>query len=139
MQEKVQQSVIYAAQDADILSPHKSEHEKDSNFFDFGPATSTFAGTSVVFRTADPEAQTIEYTKEQSKKFAVLDKYPLNKKISVRYNTPSSAAVERLFSYATMLDLPKCLSYSNFEIPILSVVNAEYIKISKKNMALKEA
>ena len=139
LQEKVRQSVIYAAQreaqDEDILIPHESEHEEDSDFFDFGPATRTFARTGAVFRTADPEAQIIEYTKEQSREFLVLDKYPLIKKLVVRYNTPlpSSAIVERLFSYATMLDLLKCnrLSDSNFEIRVLSVVNAKYGKISK--------
>jgi len=39
----------------------------------------------------------------------MLDKYPLVKQASIKYNTPmpSSAEAERLFSYASLLNVPK--------------------------------
>lgn len=59
-----------------------------------------------------------------------LNNYPLVKKIFLKYNTilPSSAPVERLFTYATLLDLPKFnrLEDDKFEKRIL-------LKVKMKN------
>ncbi|XP_043270083.1 uncharacterized protein [Venturia canescens] len=131
IQEKVRTVVINAAQHelgADVLSPHP-EVEEDSDFFDFGPTSVTFGRSSMVFRNEDPEVQIIQFTKEHSTDLILLDSYPLVKKLFIRYNTPlpSSDPVERLFSFATMMDLPKYnrLSDINFERRVLSVANAK--------------
>ncbi|KAL7296774.1 hypothetical protein TKK_0010179 [Trichogramma kaykai] len=56
-----------------------------------------------------------------------LNRYPAVKKLFLKYNTliPSSAPVEHLFSYATLLNFPKYnrLSDDQFENRLLSKVN----------------
>lgn len=56
--------------------------------------------------------------------FSAVKEFPLIHKLFMRYNTilPSSAAVERLFSYATMTDIPKLsrLSDKNFECRVVA-------------------
>lgn len=57
-----------------------------------------------------------------------MDDYRLVKKVFFKYNTPlpSSASVERLFNYATMMNLPKFNRYTdeNFENRVLTKANA---------------
>lgn len=140
-QEKVRIIVSRAAEKElhadDVLSPHEQYVEEASDFFDFCPSTSGFGRTSTCVRIRDPEIQIIRYTKECSTDIAVLDNYPLIRKMLIRYNTPmpSSAPVERLFFFATVMDLPKYnrLSDSNFERRVLSVVKAKYEKTQIKH------
>lgn len=70
-----------------------------------------------------------DWFKESSKELNVLNSYPIIKKIFLRYNTLlcSSAPVERLFSYATVLDLPKYnrLTDKHFEMRVLYKANSK--------------
>lgn len=57
----------------------------------------------------------------------MLNEYPLIRKVFLKYNTPlpSSAPVERLFNYATMMNVPKYnrLTDKNFEQRVLEKAN----------------
>ena len=73
------------------------------------------------------EAEFSAYLADSSKPLSMLNKYPRVKATSLKYNTPlpSSAAVERLFSYATILNAPKrgSISDETFEKLLLLKVN----------------
>ena len=72
-----------------------------------------------------------KFKSDERDNLEMLHYYPICKKIFLRYNTtpPSSAAVERFFSYATMMSIPKFnrLSADNFELKVISLANAKYI------------
>lgn len=59
--------------------------------------------------------------------FQILNHYPSIKKLFIKFNAilPSSAPVERLFSYATLLEIPKFnkLTDDNFEKRVIYKVN----------------
>jgi len=70
-----------------------------------------------------------QYFADQARSLEMLHKYPPIKTIFVKYNTPlpSSAQVERLFSYATMTNTPKSnrLSDEKFEKRVVMKANFE--------------
>lgn len=59
--------------------------------------------------------QILNFFQEKSTDLHILEKYASIKNLFLKYNTPlpSSAAVERLFSYATMTNSPKCNKHSD--------------------------
>lgn len=73
-----------------------------------------------------------QYFAEEDRTFNVLDRYPEIKIIFKQYNTPlpSSASVERVFSYATMINLPKSskLSDNMFEQRVVMKTNINSYK-----------
>ncbi|XP_057336374.1 uncharacterized protein LOC130674944 [Microplitis mediator] len=107
---------------------------KNNDFFDFrNRSGSQEQRVLEPFGTTDPEVLFTKHTSESRTDLELLNLYPVVKDIFIKYNTiiPSSAPVERLFSYATMFNLPKYnrLSDDNFEMRILMRCNAS---ISKK-------
>lgn len=68
-----------------------------------------------------------KYLTENRTDLNLLNMYPCVKTLFLRFNCPlpSSAAVERLFSYATMFNLPKFnrLTDDNFSFRVLSKCN----------------
>ena len=68
------------------------------------------------------------YLEDPGPSLKMLQKYPLTGKVLRKFNTPltSSGAVERLFSYATMMDLTKYnrLADENFEQRVLAKADA---------------
>lgn len=69
---------------------------------------------------------------EESQEIQLLDRYPEIKAVFIKFNTPlpSSASLERLFSFATMTNLPKShkLSDSMFEKRVVLKCNLNYYK-----------
>ncbi|XP_071055951.1 uncharacterized protein [Onthophagus taurus] len=76
------------------------------------------------------EIQLLNYLQDKRCDIKMLNDYPAMKKIFLKYNTPlpSSAAVERLFSFATMINTPRRhgLSDNNFEMLTLLKANKVY-------------
>lgn len=74
----------------------------------------------------------LHFFAEDSPELEILNRYPEIKKVFIKYNTilPSSAPVERLFSYATMTNLPKShrLSDTTFEKRVVLKANLNYKK-----------
>lgn len=73
------------------------------------------------------ELEALQYLQDPQTDIKMLEKYPNIKKIFLKYNTtlPSSAPVERMFSYATFINTPRrhALSDSNFENLVLMKAN----------------
>lgn len=100
-----------------LLTASQSSQSEQScstfnNYFDFGsPSIDEEAETTLL----DAELHVLQYFKDPSQDLLLLDRYPSIKKVFIEYNTPlpSSAAVERMFSYATMTNLPKSSNLSD--------------------------
>ncbi|CAH2093104.1 unnamed protein product [Euphydryas editha] len=74
----------------------------------------------------------LHFFPEESQDLQLLDRYPEIKAVFIRFNTPlpSSASEERLFSFATMTNLPKShkLSDSMFKKRVVLKCNLNYYK-----------
>ncbi|KAL1506836.1 hypothetical protein ABEB36_006125 [Hypothenemus hampei] len=110
------------------LSSTTDSNEGDS-FFDFDDIQNTVK-TSSVFGNSDSQMEVKKYLHEPvtNNLHVIVNVYPTVKKRFLKYNTPlpSSAPVERLFSYATMHNLPRYnrLTDQNFEIRVLEKCNS---------------
>jgi len=73
------------------------------------------------------------FCEEHRNDLSILHAYPIIKSAFLRFNTllPSSAPVERMFSFATMFDTAKFnrLTDENFEKRVLSKANCVFKKI----------
>lgn len=73
------------------------------------------------------------YLADTDTSFEMLDRYPILKSTFMKFNAPlpSSAAVERLFSFATLLNNPRrgSLSDGNFEKLLLLKANRELTNV----------
>lgn len=96
--------------------------------FDFGDGESVFRDPKTGISHGAAEIELKRYLQDPDTQLTMLKKYPMIKKVFLKFNTalPSSTPVERLFSYATMMGLPKYnrLSNSQFETRVLLKANA---------------
>ncbi|KAG5886232.1 hypothetical protein JTB14_029832 [Gonioctena quinquepunctata] len=71
-------------------------------------------------KTTNIQLELSRYLEDKRTNLQVLNQYPILKKVSLEYNTrlPSSAPVEILFSFATMMNTPKRKNVSDehFEV-----------------------
>ncbi|XP_029053853.1 uncharacterized protein LOC114881280 [Osmia bicornis bicornis] len=97
-----------------ISTPQPSSTQ--DNCFDFEDDTTQNVATEY---SAKAELEVLHFFQERSTEYTILEKYAAIKKIFLKFNTPlpSSAPVERLFSYATITNSPKAnrLSDSMFQ------------------------
>ncbi|CAH0563068.1 unnamed protein product [Brassicogethes aeneus] len=121
------------------LKHYKKSHENvpvpvkqntyDNSFFEFED-NSVSEGESTDIRSC-VDLEVLQYIQEESRDVKLLDKYPFVKILYIRYNTslPSSAPVERLFSFATFLNTPRrhALSDQHFESLLLLKANEEFL------------
>lgn len=110
-----------------ILSSTTVQAPELDNYFDFGNSVST--AELSIFGNTDAQIQVKKYLREPvTNNLLAVSVYPIVKNFFLKYNTPlpSSAPVERLFSYATMHNLPRYnrLADENFEIRVLTKCNA---------------
>lgn len=100
----------------------KEEDSEYSGFFDFSDDDDVLQGQKG--KEQDKKRRAIElellqYIEDKRTNLSILHEYPHLKKLFLRYNTciPSSASVERLFSFATMVNEPRrhALTDENFE------------------------
>lgn len=105
------------------------EVSDEADFFEFSSCDDQ--NTSIVenstFGVNDREALFQRFLSETRTDMELLNLHPIVKNIFIKFNTPlpSSAPVERLFSYATMFNLPKFnrLNDDNFELRVLMRAN----------------
>lgn len=69
------------------------------------------------------DLEVLQYLEDKSKELSILNTYQMVKRVFIRYNTvlPSSAAVERLFSFAGLITRPhrRAMSDKTFEYLLL--------------------
>ncbi|CAG9832006.1 unnamed protein product [Diabrotica balteata] len=129
--------ITVAKKQMELESCNESDESGDQNlddFFDFSDfrdqqvdnsCTITYneqeQGSSVNNKTSKIQLELLRYLEDKRTNLQILNEYPTLKRVSTKYNTclPSSAPVERLFSFATMIDTPKrkALSDEHFERP----------------------
>lgn len=114
--------------DTQTYGAEEDQEENDMSFeHQFGPdlIIDEFKPSS---SQGEVTAEVTRFLKSKEKNLSMLNKFPIIKKFFLKYNVilPSSAAVERLFSYATLMNLPKFnrLSDENFEKRVLTKANA---------------
>ncbi|KAL4084938.1 hypothetical protein QTP88_027804 [Uroleucon formosanum] len=92
---KIEEINIMLSTDSESTELYTQSYEECHDFFYFDPLVSTGSNAQQSRRSATSEAE--------------IQQYPPIKEIFLCYNTPlpSSAPVERLFSYANMTNLPK--------------------------------
>lgn len=114
---------------ADNLNISNNNSQKNDDFFDFSDSGS--------------EAETIDFRKradliisnffaEGSRETDLLERYPVIKEVFIKFNTPmpSSGSVERMFSFATMLNIPRSHKISDdlFEKRVIMKCNLNHLK-----------
>ncbi|XP_043286912.1 uncharacterized protein [Venturia canescens] len=112
---------------ASILASSPINEYQDDDF-QFGTSTLTIEEFTPSLSQGEIKSEVTRYLKSKESDLAMLEKFPNIRKTFLKYNTPlpSSAPVERLFSYATMLNLPKFnrLTDHHFEQRILAKANS---------------
>ncbi|XP_076625083.1 uncharacterized protein LOC143343753 [Colletes latitarsis] len=107
-------------------TPNNHESNKFNHFFDFGTLSSTHNDQELL-STTNIELLTLQYFTDKTEEYSILNTFPAIKNIFIQYNTPlpSSAPVERLFSFATIINEPKAnkLSDTTFEQRVILKAN----------------
>uniref|UniRef100_A0A6P7GIE4 Uncharacterized protein LOC114343054 n=1 Tax=Diabrotica virgifera virgifera TaxID=50390 RepID=A0A6P7GIE4_DIAVI len=129
----------------ELESCNESDESGDQNlddFFDFSNFrdqqvdnsctinyTQNEQGSSINNKASKVQLELLRYLEDKRTNLNILNEYPILKRVSIKYNTclPWSAPVERLFSFATMIDTPKrkASSDEHFEVLVLTKANSK--------------
>ena len=147
-QERVKQATMEAAKEASTRWP-RSNDEKLSRVehdnYDFGKDVEIAASENFSLEESKTELEMRTFMSEPCcQEMSVINKFPEIKDLFLQYNTalPSSAPVERLFSYATMMNLPRYnrLTDAHFEKRTISKCNSAISwTLSKDNKSTHKA
>ena len=136
-------SLVTVTSEIEENIPEKSaSFLKNFNFGDVADQNSTRIQAEV-YNVKNIEIELKNDAHNASNSFEILNAYPAVKELFLRTNTalPSSAPVERLFSYATMFNIPKFnrLSDEHFELRVVMKANhsANNRKKSHKKSVIK--
>lgn len=110
-----------------------SQYNKSSeSFFTFEEGTSSDESILNVSTKNSVQLQCLQYLQNNDESLKSLKQFPVIEKLFVKYNTPlpSSAPLERLFSYGSMIMRPRRRSMNDdtFEKQLLLKANTAYIK-----------
>lgn len=112
---------------SESIQTEQLQHNDDFFDFDFSSATSNGITRQSFSHT---EIEVIKYFSDDHREISMLQTYPTIKLVFLHYNTPlpSSAPVERLFSYATMTNAPKSNKLSDTMFEKRVVLKSNYSK-----------
>lgn len=104
------------------VDSHSHDDKENTDFFEF----EVISSSNTPFQ-GERELQALQYLQDPDVNISMLNKYPLVKRLFLKFNTtlPSSAPVERLFSYATFINTPRrhALSDKTFENLVILKAN----------------
>lgn len=134
LDDEAQRIVMTSVKTAIAAGYQRSEPNKalmevdDDDDFNFGPRNKSVSVAQANLDIGAGETQFTKFCQDPKKTMVILHVYPAVKAVYMKYNTllPSSASVERMFSFATMFDIAKFnrLTDSNFEKRVLCRANA---------------
>ncbi|EZA55355.1 hypothetical protein X777_04808, partial [Ooceraea biroi] len=130
LQERVREKVLEALHQFSNATPQQSHSltRKKEDYFDFGSQEVPQMSNTLSCQ-GNYEIELLMYLQTSDCSLDILKSYPTIRKAFIKYNTtlPSSAPVERLFSFATKMNMPKYnrLSDTLFETRVLAVANAK--------------
>lgn len=109
------------------VSQKSNTNSGKSNFFHYGQDdTEEYAPVTEISN------QILQFLNDDYREFSMLDRYPAVKQVFLKYNTPlpSSAPVERLFTYETMMKLfgSSKLDNKTLETRVLLKANSHFYK-----------
>jgi len=126
---KVQQLIDMAFNENENFEvPEENIDSQLDDFYDFGEDVAQPNRRSQIFICqGENSIEILRFLNNPIKTLEILDQYPQIKQLFIKYNTclPSSAPVERLFSYATMINIAKYnrLTDDSFEKRVIAAVN----------------
>lgn len=115
-------NAVAAHQSNQSKTDFKPQDCEKNKFYDFGSSEDEGLETGVE-NVIDGSIEILKYFSDKRTNIRMLHEYPNIRQVFIKYNTPlpSSAPVERLFSYATMTNMPKSnkICDSLFEMKVI--------------------
>lgn len=132
LNEEPQQNIPKKRNKENIFFEFDSDSDSDLDNRNYSAPT---ACTNTTTPKTKAELLMLHFFAEESEELNLLNRYPEIKRVFIKYNTPlpASAAVERLFSFATMTNLPRSHKISDqmFEKRVVLKCNLNYSKTHK--------
>ncbi|XP_071581983.1 uncharacterized protein [Temnothorax nylanderi] len=128
VQKNIHERFLVAVSRESSQEVQSSVNQNYDDDFEFGHTNLTIDEFRPSLSQGELTAEVTRHLKSKEIQLDMLENYPSIRKTFVKYNTPlpSSAPVERMFSYTTMMNLPKYnrLKDEHFEQRVLLKANA---------------